>query len=236
MHARTRTVAILALVVVTAGCLSAPGAGSSIDASAHDRALESAGSYTYTVQAAATVDGQAAGTSNLTAAVDQDNDRALIETTSAYGPVESYVANDTVVQRIGIEPPQYRTLETDMSAGDVVSTGVAPVVANHSFEANGTGTVDGQQVEIYEANATGANASLRQDLGEGVAVESVQVTLAVRQDGLVLRQQTTAELSLAGGETAGTYTRTVTFSDVGSTDVPTPDWLSEATDAASADA
>ena len=236
MHTRTRTVAILALVVVTAGCLSAPGAGSTIDAGAHDRALEFAGSYTYTVQTAATVDGQAAGTTNLTAAVDQDKDRALVETTSSFGPVKSYVANDTVVQRIGADDPRYRTFETDMSAGDTVAFDVAPVLANHSFEANGTGTVDGQQVRIYEASATGENATFRQDLGEGVAIESVQMTLAVRQDGLVLRQRTTADMSIAGGASAGTYNRTVTFTDVGSTDVSTPDWVSEATDSASADA
>lgn len=249
MHARTRSIAILALLVVTAGCVAAPGAGdpsgSALDdttpdaasvAAAHERALDAAGSYTYEAEASATVDGESAGSSSLSAAVDRPADRTLVETGSVLGPVVTYVENGTAYQRIGAEEPQYRTLEIDATAGEVVSTDVAPVVRNHTFEANGSTTVAGEQVSTYEAHATGSNATLQTDLGEGVTVESVEVTLAVRDDGLIVRQHITAAISFAGDERDGTFTRTVTYSDVGTTDVTTPDWIEDARDAGSADA
>ncbi|MFW5903279.1 MAG: DUF7537 family lipoprotein, partial [Halolamina sp.] len=190
-----------------------------------------AGSYTYAVEANATVDGQAAGDSSLTAAVDTDANRSIVETTSTAGPVETVVSNGTVYQRIGAENPQYRTFDADFPAGDVVSTDVAPLVRNHSFTHSGTATVDGRTVQTYEAHANGTDATLQRDLGEGVVVESVDVTLAVREDGVVVRHHTAAELAFANEEATGTYDRTVRYADVGSTDVPAPDWIDEATNA-----
>lgn len=249
MHARSRSIVILALLVMTAGCVAAPGAGdasgSALDdstpdgasvAATHERALDAAGSYTYEAEASATIDGENAGSSSLSAAVDRPADRTLVETGSVLGPVVTYVENGTAYQRIGAEEPQYRTLEIDAPVGDLVSTDVAPVVRNNSFEANGSTTVAGEQVRLYEAHATGSNATLQTDLGEGVTVDSVDVTLAVRDDGLIVRQHTTAAISLDGDGRDGTFTRTVTYSDIGTTEVTAPDWIEDARDAGSADA
>lgn len=248
MHARTRSIAILALLVVTAGCVGAPGAGDASGAApgaapsadaiatAHQDALSAAGSYTYTAEATATVDGQTAGSSALSAAVDRETDRTLVETDTAVGPVTTYVDSGTAYQRIGAEEPQYRTLEIDATADEVVSTDVGPSIGNHTFEANGTATVDGQQVRTYEAHETGSNATLQTDLGEGVSVESVTVTLSVRDDGLVVRQDTSAEISLGDAQAEGTFDRTVTYSNVGSTAVTAPDWVDDAREAGGGDA
>ncbi|MGM0398000.1 MAG: DUF7537 family lipoprotein [Halobacteriota archaeon] len=248
MHARTRSIAILALLVVTAGCVGAPGVGDSpgtgIDdapdgdtiATAHQDGLAAAGSYTYTAEAGATVDGRSAGSSSLSAAVDLNADRTLVETDTALGPATTYVESGTAYQRVGAEEPQYRTLDVNASAGEVVSTDVAPAIANHTFEANGTGAVNGQQVRTYEARATGSNATLPTDLGEGISVESVTVVLSVREDGVIVEQRTQAELALDGGETDGTYTRTVTYTDIGDTDVVAPDWVDDAREAGGTDA
>lgn len=248
MHVRTRSIAILAVLVVTAGCLAAPGGGdstgTSIDdtpdgdaiAAAHQEALTAAGSYTYSAEASASVDGRSAGTSELSAAVDLASDRTLVETDAAVGPVSTYVESGTAYQRIGTDQPRYDTLDVNASASEIVSTDVAPAIRNHTFETNGTATVDGQQVRTYEAQATGSNATLPTDLGEGITVESVTVVLSVREDGVILKQQTHAELGLDGGETDGTYTRTVTYTDVGQTDVVAPDWIEDARAAGGSDA
>lgn len=244
MHARTRAVAVLALLVLSAGCLAAPGAtgasGDDLDASTvaadHDRALEDAGSYTYTVEASATVDGESAGSSSLSAAVDVEADRARVESESTLGPVTAYVENGSVYQRVGSDPPQYQTLDGDVVAGELVSSDVAGFVANHSFEPNGTATVDGQDVRRYEARSTGENATIRQDLGERIVVDAVEATMSVNEDGVVVRQRTTANLSIQDGQSTGTYTRTVTYADVGSTAIDRPPWLDDARAATDGDA
>ncbi|MFB6132940.1 MAG: hypothetical protein ABEJ44_06010 [Halanaeroarchaeum sp.] len=236
MHVRTRAVAVLALIVVSAGCLAAPGAtgasgadlNASIVATEHERALEAAGSYTYRVAASATVDGRSAGSSSITAAVDVVADRARVQSQSALGPVTTYLENGSVYQRVGTDPPQYQTLEGNVSAGEVVSSHVAAFVANYSFEPNGTTTIDGEVVRVYVAHATGSNATIRQDFGENVDVTEVEATLAVNEDGVVVRHHIVANLSIQGGKSVGTYTRTVTFTNVGSTDVDRPPWLDEA--------
>lgn len=244
MHTRTRTVVLLAILLAVSGCVSAPSAGNSAEpsfegtavATAHASALETAGSYTYSVEANATVDGQAAGDSKLRAAVDLSANRSTVESSSDYGPIETYVSNGTVYQRIGAENPRYRTLDVTFGAEDVVSTDVGPLVRNHTFVSNGTTTVDGSAVQRYETHATGSNATLQQDFGDGVSVETLDVTLGVRDDGVVVRQHTTAELAFETENVTGTYTRTVTYTDVGSTSVPRPDWIDDAVNATDSDA
>lgn len=244
MHPRTRAVAVLALLVVSAGCLAAPGAngasGAALDASTvateHQQALDAAGSYTYTVEASATVDGQSAGTSSLTAAVDVAANRARVESESALGPVTAYVENGSVYQRVGTDSPQYQTLDGDVGTDEIVQSHVASFVANHSFASNGTATIDGEAVRIYEATATGENATIRQDLGDRIVVDAVDATLAVNDDGVVVRQHTEAQLSLGDGQSVGTYTRTVTYTQLGSTTVDRPAWLDDARAATDGDA
>lgn len=244
MHARTRIVAIFLVLVTTAGCLAAPGVGDvngeTFDGDAvateHQQALTESGSYTYDVEASVTVDGTSAGGSNLTAAVDLASEEVLVSSDTRAGPVTTYLAEGIAYQRIGVEEPQYRTFEPEVDAGDVVRTDISPVVDTYSFEANGSDTVNGQQVRTYTATQTGANATLLEDFGEGVAVDSVTVTLSVRDDGVVVREETRATLEIDGGDSEGTYHRTATYRDVGSTDVTAPDWLDAADSAGSADA
>lgn len=244
MHARTRAMAVLVILVVTAGCLAAPGvddaSAAELDASTaaaeHEQALETAGSYTYTVEASATLDGQSAGTSTITAAVDIEADRARVESESLLGPVTAYVENGSVYQRIGTEEPRYQTADSDVEAAEVVSSDVAAVVSNHTFAPNGTASVNGERVRTYEANSTGENATLRQDLGDGIVVETVEASLSVNDDGVVVRQQVVAAVSIEGEQSVGTYTRTVTYTDVGSTTVERPSWLDDAREATDADA
>lgn len=246
MHARTRALtAVLALAVLAAGCVAPPGAAGSgqphetpLDADTvgadHAAALSSVGSYTYDATAAATLDGQSAGTSNLSAAVDTENDRALVTADTAFGPVDTYLANGTVAQRIGADQPQYRTFESDAGAGDLVAANPAATVRNYTFVANGTDTVNGQRVWLYEATASGEDAHLQQSLGDGVAVTNVTVTLAIRGDGLVVRQDVAA--TIAVGERTGTYTRTTAYSALGTTSVDRPAWTDAATNATATDA
>lgn len=240
MHARTRALtALLALVVLAAGCVAAPGATQAgqphetpLDAQTvadqHQQALDAAGSYAYDATATATLDGQSAGSSNLTAVVEADRDRSRVVTETAFGPVETYVSNGTVAQRIGAENPQYRAFEGDVAAGDVVAPTVGPTVGNYTFTPNGTVTMNDQRVWRYEAHLSGENATLQRSLGEGITVTDVRVTLDVRADGLVVRQQTTATIAVADGNRTGTYQRTATYSNLGSATVERPDWVDEA--------
>lgn len=244
MHARTRIVAMVLILVTTAGCLAAPGVGDANGetfdgdtvAADHQQALTESGSFTYDVEASVTVDGTSAGGSNLTAAVDLASEEVLVSSDTQVGPVTTYLEEGTAYQRIGVEEPEYRTFEPEVNASDVVRTDISPVVDAYSFEASGSDTLNGQQVTTYTAAETGANATLLEDFGDDVAVESVTVTLSVRDDGVVVREETQATLALEGGDREGTYSRTATYRDVGSTDVTAPDWLDAAASAGSADA
>ncbi|MFB6094734.1 MAG: hypothetical protein ABEJ77_07315 [Halanaeroarchaeum sp.] len=239
MHTGTRGALAIALLLVTAGCLGAPGTalapdgGGALDAddaaAAHESALASAGSYTVTVAANATVGGSPAGDSRITAAVSPAADRARLTSTTQFAPVVSYLENGTLYQRVGTTNPQYRTTSVNLTAADVVSLDVRPLLANHSFDATGRTTREGASVRRYVATATGENATLRADFGPNVTVTSVTVTLLIRDDGLIQSRRVTARLRV--GATAGTYERSVAYTAVGATAVSRPDWIGAARNA-----
>lgn len=237
MHARTRLVAaLLTVVVLTAGCVSAPGGAAPYQppldgeavASGHDAALAAAGTYTVTANTTASLGGERLGASQLIARVDRGSDRAFLATDTVFGQVHTYVANDTIYQRVGDENPQYRVTDRAVDVGVVAAPDLNATVSNYTFVANGTTTLDGRAVWVYEANQTGENASVSRDLGSGLVTVGVNVTLYLRDEGLVVRQVSNATITANDGQLEGSFVRTVEYSDVGSTTVQTPDWLDEA--------
>jgi len=244
MDDRPRYIALLAAVLVvavtTAGCVGMPASGPPYDtpidaqtiASDHQAALDEAGSYTITANTSVSLGGaNSAGESTVVARIDETNQRANFSTTTAFGPISVYVDDDTLYQRIGDTDAQYQVQQRSVNVSSIGSPDVAGTVSNYSFVANGSTTLNGDTVWRYEANATGENASLPQNIGQTFGASTVDVTLYVRQDGLVVRQVTNTTIVDDSDQQLGSWRSTITYSEVGSTTVEEPDWLSEARNA-----
>ncbi|MFB6071080.1 MAG: hypothetical protein ABEJ76_08650 [Halanaeroarchaeum sp.] len=240
MHARSRSVVgVLALLVVTAGCVSAPTGGAPHEtpldaetvAADHWSVFANAGTYTVTANSTATLGGQRMGTSTVWAAIDRPANRANLTVDTAIGQVDTYVDGGRVYQRVGETDPQYRVVERHVNVSRIVRPDLVATVENYTFEANGTATVNGQEVWVYEANQTGENATLVRDLGANVLTVAVDVTLYVREDGLVVRRVSNATIAANDGALTGTFVRTTTYSGIGTTTVDRPSWVEAAANA-----
>lgn len=242
MDARSRLVAaVVAIALLTAGCTAAPTGGQPYEtplqpdavASGHQQALADAGTYTVTVNQSVSLGGDSLGTSTLTARIDERGDRANLTSASGLARVDVYVANGTAYQRVGTENPQYRVANPDgLAVSELAGPDLAATIGNVTFAANGTTTFDGEQVWVYEATRTGENATVQQDLGSRLSVRTVNVTLYVREDGLVVRRH--ARATVGTDTLTGTFVTTATYEAVGSTAVIRPDWVDAATNATAA--
>ncbi|MFC7167703.1 DUF7537 family lipoprotein [Halospeciosus flavus] len=239
MRSRTRTLTALLLVaalVVGAGCAAMPGGetkpyetplnGSEMEQK-HATVLQEAGSYTYELNYSSSFSGQSFLGTNVSAQVDTESDAAFFATNSSLGPIEVYVPpNGSAYQRIGTgEEARYRQIQQRPNLSQFARLDLTNLTAKTNFTANGTTTIDGETVWVYESSA---NESL--SMADSVFEHAnSSVTLYVRSDGLVKR--TTVTVTAGSGDTSGSLTLTRTFRKVGSTMVEEPAWLDEAKNA-----
>jgi hypothetical protein len=247
--------AMVALLVATAGCSALPGgdseaagydvAGSELDGQTitdtTTEAVEDAGSFTIeTSSTVTTSQGGAEQTGLSTIQVDLDDDRGIRNQTQSYSTENQTQEQISVVYTDGSTSYRKQTVQGettyDQQEGPQQSfTGIRPVnttaftqnytsiVDGFSWEQDGSGEVDG--VAVTEYSLTGEPDKDVLNLPENATVEDASGALYIDSDG-VLRQ---ADIAYTVTTERGTTSidATTTLTDVGSTSVEEPGWLSE---------
>jgi len=196
----------------------------------HLAALESAGSFTVTSDAAQTAQNTTTETGTEIRG-DLSSGAVFTRTDTNRRVIEGYsFGNGTAYQRYEIgNRTQYVNASGRMGNASSYARGtVASYVPLFEFEYAGTTTEDGESVHVYEAEGTDAvNTSARafQGLNES-NFQSSAATMHVRGDGLVTRAGYDITVTLRGTEQRIDVTQR--FSALGETTVESPAWLGEA--------
>jgi len=228
--------AVLGLVVL-AGCAGITGSdGGSGDYPAaddvgattiddHVAALDGT-SFTTTVNLSS---GGAQTTSTIQ--VDPGDDQYLQLSETVLGSTALYTSGDESYQRSGSgNDTQVQRADSPVNATAARSGGQLLAVfisENVTYEQAGTETVDGVEAMRYEAEGPDAlSQSVRDTVSGQQALTNFSATILIDADGVIREFQTTLGGEQNGETTSTTYTVTVT--DVGSTDVEEPSWVSAA--------
>ncbi|NHN46849.1 hypothetical protein G9464_04465 [Halostella sp. JP-L12] len=252
---RLFAVALVALLVASAGCAQLPGmggdggdagsadvdpyteSGDDLDgetvASDHVDAIDAAGSYTFDVAFEA-----ADGESSLSIDAHLEAD---MESGDAYSVQESNIfGNQTTYKYTSGNTSYEKTVrggdEENAEYASSEQGSVQPVNTTPSFQASlvdgvewsqeGTEKLDGVGVTRYESTGVANVTAL---VGAGTDAENVtnvSATMLVDADGVVRQYDLTYTVEEGDSDTTVTYE--VETSNVGSTEVEEPDWLSEA--------
>ncbi|MFP8954306.1 hypothetical protein ACLI4Z_15265 [Natrialbaceae archaeon A-arb3/5] len=99
-----------------------------------------------------------------------------------------------------------------------------------AFEFDGPEPVerDGETRYRYRANGTDALSEDAHDSFEGDTVERASATLVLRGDGLITEVETTLAVTADDEDERYEQTRSIRYTDLGTTDVNRPDWYDEA--------
>lgn len=248
------SVAVLALLVVTAGCLggSGPavpdgsdgpdtdagdtGAGSDVTlVENRTAALQSAGSYTSTWSTTVSEDGTVSSRSEYVTRVDYDARRfGFGSTVTSGGDAQTsmtlFHADGTTYQRTGQGEDAYytarnATFELPRTAGSSLAINDGDDL--ESFAVAGTETFDGVQVMRYVREDRPAWIQAQSQTEDQVTWKEFTYEVLVDSDGLVRSVHWRAEgVDEAGGSHTVEFSYELT--DIGSTSVEEPDWTSEA--------
>lgn len=206
--------------------------------------VESAG--TYTTEQSSTVVGSQQGTEFITEAttttrVDFDAGQGFRESqqTQTSGNRSQEVASavytdgDTSYrQRMAGGNVTYDTQEGESTGlGGVRPVNVtafdqnyAPIIDGMAWEQDGTEQTDGTTVTAY--TATGVENQSQLGLGQDTTIDGVSGSLLVDGDGII--RGISLDYDIESGESTTSLDAEITLTDVGSTDVEEPEWLSEA--------
>lgn len=139
------------------------------------------------------------------------------------------------VTSIGSNQSQYRYGQEPYNATDPVPINFSVAGGENLFESQetfwqdrGTTTFEGESVQRYTADGVNSMPNLSDALGASFSqIDNVNATLLVTDDGLIRHMNIHIEGQTEEGVTSSMIV-TFTISDVGTTTVPTPDWLDEA--------
>lgn len=169
--------------------------------------------------------------SSATVLVDRTDDQYLQRSTSAFGNSTLYTAGNTSYQRsqYGNQTQVARTDRSVNVTAAVRGSSTLEIFISHNvtYEQVGTETFDGDEVMRYEAEGVDKlSEEFRNSTGENLTVTDFSATLLLDGEGRV--RKFSADFSFTrNGETSNT-TFVTTVTDVGSTDVEEPDWVSQA--------
>ncbi|WP_058994358.1 hypothetical protein [Haloarcula sp. CBA1127] len=250
MTTRLLTVLVMSLLVL-AGCAgggpttgdgtdaddggAAPADRDDLSVEAADRLLRDAGSFTARWSYSTTEAGETATITNAYR-VDLQANRSL-ETFTMSGPdartdFETFVADGSAYTRYETDGEAFYQVrpQDDTSFQSAVDRGTVSYESVDDARFVGTETFDGVTVDRYEYSdlstwrqfGAGAFGS-----GGNVTVTDFTVVILVDSDGLARQTAWTLTGETDDGETVSIEWR-YEITDVGSTDVPDPDWLAEA--------
>lgn len=197
---------------------------------AHVEALADAGTFTVVSNATQS----AANTTRETGSVVRgDLSTGAVSTHSESGQqtVDRYAfANGTAYQRLAMgDRVQFQQADQQMgNATQYARSSVESFVTLFNFTYDGTQTVDGSTVHVYEAPDAGSlntSAPAFSQINESM-IDSANATLRVREDGVVT--QATYEISVTARGQSQTLTATQEYRAIGETDVSPPAWIGDA--------
>lgn len=206
--------------------------------------VESAGSFT--VETTSTFTANQSGqeqtsTSDSTLRVNLDDDRGIRNQTQTIDTGDGTQEQSTVVYTDGTTSYRQQTAQGetsyDQQDGNPQSFGGIQPVNTTAFAQNYTGIVDGfsweqsgssevDGVAVTEYSLTGEPDKETLNLGENATIENASGTLYVDSDGAVRQADIAYTVTTAQGTTS--IDATTTLTNVGSTTVEEPGWLSEA--------
>ncbi|MFC7046445.1 hypothetical protein ACFQH6_14455 [Halobacteriaceae archaeon GCM10025711] len=233
MH-RSHVAALLVLAtVVLAGCTGLPGGGAPYETplngtemdARHTAALQDAGSYTYDSTTNTTLFDQSTNV-NATVKMDREANTTLVTADSAFGEMAVYVPPDGPgYQRLGTgSDARYERLDERPNVSRFTGTDFANLTTRYEFAQNGTTTLDGETVWVYEANETNVTETAFAD--EINRSTNVSIRLYAREDGLVTR--TDAHLTVDTPIGTQSFAIVRTYTAVGETTVEEPSWVADA--------
>lgn len=206
--------------------------------------IEEAGSYTLSQSGSfesSGPQGESSTDSNSTTRVDFEAERGIRETSQTFTNANQtreletsvYTDGDTSYrQRNSSQGVQYASQTGDgtgLSAIRTVNVTSFPqnytaVTDGFEWEANGTETIDGTPTVRYTSTNVSDSSTF---VGvENVTVRNASSTLYVDSDNVIRRAS--LEYTVEDNSTTYSIETTVTLTDIGSTTVEEPDWLSEA--------
>lgn len=195
----------------------------------HAAVLREAG--TFTVDTNWTVsDSQRASYAYRNVVRARPSDGAVYTTQRPAPVVQVYqFGNGTSFLRLGGDDVQYeRNPETTRAARDWTRQPVSQALTLFDFRHAGVDTRDGERVHVYRASGPGSlNATAAEFMfGEGATTYAANATLRVRESGLV----TFVEFAYQVGteDRKQTVRATKRFTELGTTDVSPPAWVSTA--------
>lgn len=207
-------------------------------------ALEEAGSYTLQVNSSSDTDGpdgDTLGVTNQTTHVDLDANRGVRITEQRFrsgqqertGINEVFTDGNTSYRRQNTSQGVFYDRQEGAAEGrgaiqpvnvSSYTQNYTVVTASFEWEENGTETIDGTQTVRYTSvNLT--DSSILFDR-EDVTISNASAMMYVDEENVVRR--VTLEYTLQSNETTTQFEQTITLSDIGSTPVKDPTWLSEA--------
>ncbi len=205
--------------------------------------VESAGSFTVETTSTLTSsqNGQEqASTSDSTLRVNLDDDRGIRNQTRTIDSGDGVQEQSTVVYTDGTTSYRQQTAQGetsyDQQDGEPQSFGGIQPVNTTAFAQNYTGIVDGfsweqsgssevGDVAVTEYSLTGEPDKETLNLGENATIEDSSGTLSVDSDGVVRQADIAYTVTTEQGTTS--IDATTTLSNVGSTTIEEPGWLSD---------
>lgn len=252
MQRRILPVVLVIVVVLLAGCAGDSGDGGDVasgetpdDSAAtggevtlvenRTTALMDAGSYTAVWEMATDSEGERVSAITYTHAVDYATERSTFgmrmgSEDDVSLDNEFFHADGTTYTRYGTgEEATYSAAESEFAPQDTlfsVESSISSASDLEAFSATGTETYDGVAVTRYERTdrPTWVN---QQAAGEDFTWTSFDYVVLVDEDGLV-RYESWGGTGVDDEDDEFTMTFSYSLTDVGSTTVADPDWLSEA--------
>ncbi len=203
---------------------------------AHTAALDDAETFTYRQNATARQLGNRSGIinyKNVTAQTNLAEGSLRSEQELAFQPSRAaYVdgqGNAYIRQSAGDNASYQRFDGDEADTTTYRDPGIAGYLDGLNFSDAGTETVDGVTVDRYEVtDPSQVNASAHDpEILTAEGIETISVTVAVDRDGVVRSFEYHVTGENANGDPLG-YHLSLQYSDVGSTTVSEPAWLSEA--------
>jgi len=203
---------------------------------AHDAALTEAGSFTYQQNATVRLtgnDSRIVNYKNVTAPTNLTTDRIFSHERIALQPRrDTYVdGNGTMYQRLWSSQDTAYRVRGGATAN--ATTYLEPPLQGHltglNFSAAGTSTVDGVTVDTYTVTDLEQVNRTTHDpqVFPAQNLDTISVTVAIDRQGVVRSFEYQATGTNANGDSLG-YHLSLGYTDVGSTTVAEPAWLSEA--------
>jgi hypothetical protein len=202
----------------------------------HAAALDDAESFTYQQNATARQLGNRSGIinyKNVTAQTNLAEGSLRSEQELAFQPPRAaYVdgqGNAYTQQSTGANASYQRFDGDEADTTTYLDPGIGGYLDGLNFSDAGTETVDGVTVDKYEVtDPSQVNASAHDpEILTAESIETISVTVAIDRDGVVRSFEYHVTGQNENGDPLG-YHLSLQYSDVGSTTVPEPDWLSEA--------